>query len=43
MRKSYLTNTFADTKKEMNKMANVMCHSTAMQMAVYVKEDGGVI
>ena len=43
MRKSYLTNTFGDTKKEMNAIANVMCHSTSMAMAIYIKEDGGVI
>ena len=43
MRKSYLTNTFGDTKKEMNAMSNIMCHSTSMAMAIYIKEDGGVI
>ena len=43
MRKSYLTNSFADTKKEMNAMSNIMCHSVGMAMSVYVKEDGGVI
>ena len=43
MRKSYLTNTFSGAKSEMNKMANVMCHSVGTAMHLYVKEDGGVI
>ena len=43
MRKSYLTNTFAGAKSEMNAMSNIMCHSVGTAMHIYVKENGEVI
>jgi len=43
MRKSYLTNTFAGAKSEMNAMSNIMCHSVGTALHLYVKENGEVI
>ena len=43
MRKSYLTNTFAGAKSEMNAMSNIMCHSVGTAMHIYVKENGDIV
>ena len=43
MRKSYLTNTFAGAKSEMNAMSEIMCHSVGTAMHIYVKENGDIV
>jgi len=43
LRKSYMTNRFSKTKREMKKMANVLGHSVNTGMSIYTKENKEVI